>query len=53
VVKDMVPHRYDLLVEDTVEISGTNTPPPTREELRRLCDEKVSHDAIVAALRAR
>ena len=53
VVKEMVPHRYDLLVEDTVEISGTNTPPPTREELRRICDEKVSHDAIVAALRAR
>jgi hypothetical protein len=52
-VKDMVAHRYDLLVEDTVEIAGTATPPPTREELRRICDEKVTHDAIVAALQDR
>jgi hypothetical protein len=52
-VNSVVAHRYDLLVEDTVEIAGTATPPPTREELRRICDEKVTHDAIVAALRAR
>ena len=49
-----VPHRYDLLVEDMVEIAGSPaTPPPTREELRRICDEKVTRDAIVAALKAR
>ena len=52
-VKDMVAHRYDLLVEDTIEIAGTATPPPTRQELRSICDEKVTHDAIVAALQAR
>ena len=52
-VKAIVPHRYDLLVEDTVEIVGTSTPPPTRAELRRICDDKVTHDAIVAALQAR
>jgi hypothetical protein len=49
-----VPHLYDLLVEDMVEIAGSpQTPPPTREELRRICDENVTHDAIVAALKAR
>ena len=52
-LKSWVPHRYDLLVEDTVEIAGSATPPPTREELRRICDEKATHDAIVAALQAR
>jgi len=52
-VKAIVPHQYDLLVEETVEIAGTLTPPPTRAELRRLCDEKVTRDAIVAALQAR
>jgi hypothetical protein len=52
-VNGWVPHPYDLLVEDTVEISGKPTnPPPTREELRRICDENVTHDAIVTALQA-
>ncbi|MBN2572941.1 MAG: hypothetical protein JXP73_00110 [Deltaproteobacteria bacterium] len=53
VLDKYVPHRYDLLVEDQVEIAGTDTAPPTREELRRICDEQVTHDAIVAALQAR
>ena len=49
-----VPRRYDLLVEDMVEIAGSpGTPPPTREELRRICDEQGNHEAIVAALQAR
>jgi hypothetical protein len=52
-VQGMVPHRYDLLVEDTVEIENSNASPPTREELRRICDENVTHEAIVAALQAR
>jgi len=52
-VEDILPHRYDLLVEDTVEIENSQGSPPTREELRRICDEKVTHEAIVAALQAR
>lgn len=52
-VRDFVPHDYQLLVEDMVEVRlSADTPPPTRAELRALCDEHQTHDAIVAALEA-
>jgi hypothetical protein len=40
-----------LLTGDTVEITRPLTaPPPTRDELRALCDKYKTHDAIVSAL---
>jgi hypothetical protein len=44
-------HRYTMLVEETVELELPATrPPPTREELRAVCDAHATKDAIVKAL---
>ena len=40
-----------LLTGDTVEVvRPLSAPPPTRDELRALCDRLGTHDAIVSAL---
>lgn len=53
-IGEIVPHTYHLLVEQMVEVRGRPTaPPPTRAELRSLCDQYDNADAIVAALEAR
>ena len=50
----MVPHRYTLLVEDTVEIQLPSTrSPPTRDELRAVCDAHATEVEIVQALEAK
>jgi len=50
----LVPHRYTLLVEETAEFQlPASTPPPTRDELRAVCDAHATKDAIVQALGAR
>ncbi len=49
--RELVPHDYYLLVEKQVEVripAAAN--PPTRDELRALCDEKQTEEAIVEAL---
>ena len=46
-----IPHRYTLLVEETAELELPFTrPPPTRSELRAICDAHASKDEIVQAL---
>jgi len=48
-----VGHDYYLLVEEMAEIRLRRAAtPPTREELRRICDEQKTREAIVAALEA-
>ncbi len=48
-----VPHRYTLLVEETAELELLSSrPPPTRDELRAICDAHATKDEIVQALRA-
>ena len=48
-----VSHRYTLLVEDTAEVElPLSRPPPTRGELRALCDQHGTKDQIVKALGA-
>jgi hypothetical protein len=46
-----VPHRYTLLVEETAELElPFAKPPPTRAELRAICDAHATKDEIVRAL---
>ena len=46
----LVPHRYTLLVEDTAELRlPSSRPPPTRDELRAICDAHPTKAAIVQA----
>ena len=46
-----VPHRYTMLVEETVELElPLSRPPPTRGELRAICDAHATKDEIVRAL---
>jgi hypothetical protein len=46
-----VPHRYTLLVEETAELElPFSRPPPTRNELRAVCDAHATRDEIVQAL---
>lgn len=53
VVKGFVGRDAYLLVEEMVEVRlRPGAAPPTREELRRLCDEKVTREGIVSALEA-
>jgi hypothetical protein len=48
---NIVAHRYALLVEDTAEFElPADRPPPTRSELRAVCDAHDTKDAIVRAL---
>jgi hypothetical protein len=48
-----VPHRYTLLVEETAELQlPFSQPPPTRDELRAICDAHATKDEIVNALGA-
>ena len=48
---NFVPHRYTLLVEETVELElPLSQPPPTRGELRAICDAHATKDEIVRAL---
>ena len=50
----MVPHTYVLLSEVSVEVSLPATqPPPTRDELRAICDAHVSKDDILKALESK
>jgi hypothetical protein len=50
----LVPHRYTMLVEETAEVRlPTTTPPPTRDELRAVCDAHATKDEIVQALGSR
>jgi hypothetical protein len=48
---NMVPHRYTLLVEDTAELRlPSGRPPPTRDELRAVCNAHATKAEIVQAL---
>jgi hypothetical protein len=48
---NFVPHRYTMLVEETVELElPLSQPPPTRGELRAICDAHTTKDEIVQAL---
>jgi hypothetical protein len=48
-----VSHRYTMLVEDTAELElPLSRPPPTRSELRAICDQHATKDQIVQALTA-
>jgi hypothetical protein len=50
----MVPHRYTMLVEETAEVRLLATrPPPTRAELRAVCDAHGTKAEIVQALESR
>jgi hypothetical protein len=50
----LVPRRYMLLVEETAEVYLPSTaPPPTRDELRAICDAHPSKDEIIQALGSR
>jgi hypothetical protein len=47
----LVPHSYALLSEVSVEVRlPASQPPPTRDELRAICDAHASKDEIVKAL---
>jgi hypothetical protein len=47
-------HDYTFLVEETAEVRlPTTRPPPTRSELRAICDAHATKAAIVTALEAR
>jgi hypothetical protein len=49
-----VPRRYSYLVEESVEVRlPAARPPPTRDELRAICDMHAGKDAIVRALESR
>lgn len=46
-----VPHRYLLLVEEVAELElPFSRPPPTRNELRAICDRHTTKEQIVQAL---
>jgi len=50
---NFVSHRYTMLVEETVELElPWSHPPPTRGELRAICDAHATKDEIVRALAA-
>ena len=50
----MVPHDYVLLSEVSAEVSlPAEQPPPTRDELRAICDAHTSKDDIVKALESK
>jgi hypothetical protein len=50
----MVPRRYTMLVEETAEVRLPETrPPPTRAELRAVCDAHGTKAEIVQALESR
>jgi hypothetical protein len=50
---EIVPHEYYLLVEAFAEVAmDIDSPPPTRDEFRAICDEHDSVEDIVAALEA-
>lgn len=52
-VGEIVPHEYYLLVEAFAEVTmDIDTPPPTRDEFRAICDDHDSVEDIVAALEA-
>jgi hypothetical protein len=47
----LVAHRYTMLVEETAELTlPSSKPPPTRDELRAVCDAHATKDEIVKAL---
>jgi hypothetical protein len=47
----LTPHRYTMLVEEVAELElPFSRPPPTRSELRAICDRHASKDQIVQAL---
>jgi hypothetical protein len=49
----LVAHDYTLLVEETADVTLPDThPPPTRDELRAICDAHATTDEIVQALQA-
>ena len=49
--RSFVPQRYHLLTEKQVEVRlSAAATPPTRDELRTLCDKYMTEDAIVEAL---
>jgi hypothetical protein len=51
---NFVRHDYTFLVEETAEVRlPAASPPPTRSELRALCDAHATKAAIVTALEAR
>jgi hypothetical protein len=53
----LLPHRYTLLVEESAEVTlPASLPPPTRDELRAICDAHATteeKDEIVRALGSR
>ncbi|HEX7599488.1 MAG TPA: hypothetical protein VF518_14825, partial [Polyangia bacterium] len=50
----MVPHDYALLSEVSVDVTlPASQPPPTRDELRAICDAHTSKDDIVKALESK
>jgi len=50
-LKQIVPKQYYLLMEQTEQVRTPNTsPPPTREEFRKLCDTEQSKEKILEAL---
>jgi hypothetical protein len=53
-VGKIVSRTYTLLVEESAELRlPSDRPPPTRAELRAVCDEHATKDEIVRALEAR
>ena len=49
----LVAHDYTLMVEETADVTLPDThPPPTRDELRAICDAHATTDEIVQALQA-
>ena len=52
-VKELVPRSYHLLMEQMRQVRiPMHVPPPTRKELRKICDQHKTADAIVTALEA-
>jgi len=52
-IGEFVPHSYYMLVEAFAEVAiPSTTPPPTRDELRAICDAHDNVDDIVSALEA-
>lgn len=52
-LRDILDHHYVLLMEEMQEVRiPTDTPPPTREEFRAICDQYDTAAEIIAALEA-
>jgi hypothetical protein len=50
---NFAPHRYTMLADETVELTlPVKRPPPTRDELRAVCDAHTTKDEIVKALQS-